>query len=334
MDTMKALYGFGKIGPFSELGPGGAVDLLRSWGVDAVFGGYDDHEFVDAAHTAGLRVFAEFGCFVREDWWGRYPESRPVTSEGEALPIQDGYAGVAPSIPAVRQELLERLVRLIVEHPIDGIWLDFVRWPSRWESPTPRLYQTSFDPITLAQFQADTGLVIPSNAYLPEAASWILSENADTWAAWKCRQITEWVRQASAIVQEESSRRCLLGLFGVPWRSKDLDGAIRRVMGQDFEALGSYVDVFSPMVYHRMCGKPVSWIASLTEHVHTLSGKAVWPIIQTMSLPDQLTNKEFGDAIDMALDAPGSSGAILFNLQGISEENKSDVVKLRFAAHG
>ena len=52
-----------------------------------------------------------------------------------------------------------------------------------------------------------------------------------------------------------------------------------------------------------------------------------------MSQPDQLTNQEFGDAIDVALDAPGSSGVILFTLQGISEENRSDAVKLGFAAH-
>jgi hypothetical protein len=47
-----------------------------------------------------------------------------------------------------------------------------------------------------------------------------------------------------------------LGLFGVPWCLTDHDGAIRHVIGQDYRALGGYVDVIviSPMVYHRMCG--------------------------------------------------------------------------------
>jgi len=330
MAKMKALYGFSpELDPFRGLRPGQVADLLRSWGAGAVFGGYQDAGLVAAAHAAGLLVYAEFGCFVRQQWWEMHPESRPLTAEGEPLPVVEWYAGVTPSVPAVREGLLEQLGRLVREHDVDGVWLDFIRWPSRWESPQPRLYQTSFDPISLRLFRQEMGLDLPEQEPQAAAAA-ILARHAEAWATWKCRQITSWVAQARQVVARHARRPCLLGRFGVPWHRNEREGAITRIMGQDFAALGAHVDVFSPMVYHRMCGRPVSWIAEITEHIAQLSGRPVWPIIQTMSQPDALSDGEFAQAMDAALEAPGSSGVVLYNLRGAAEEGRLDAIRRRF----
>ena len=331
MSRVKALYGFSpQLGPFQGKSPAQMADLLRGWGADAIFGGYQDEGLVAAAHAAGLQVYAEFGCFVREQWWATRPESRPITAEGEPLPVVEWYAGVTPSIPAVRQALLDQLAQLVREHDVDGVWLDFIRWPSRWESPEPRLYQTSFDPHSLRQFRQDTGLELP-DMEAKSSAALILARHAEAWTAWKCQQITSWVQQAREAISAQARRSCLLGLFGVPWHRDDREGAVTRIMGQDFAALGEHIDVFSPMVYHRMCGQPVPWIADITGHVHGLSGKPVWPIIQTMSQPDALSDDEFRQAIDVAWAASGSSGVILYHLKGLLEEGKLAVAQQRFA---
>ena len=333
MSKIHALYGFSpRLSPFQGLSAKEIVALLRDWGVHAIFGGYEDAAFVDAAHAAGLQVFAEFGCFVGERWWEKYLESRPVTADGQLMPKQGWYAGVIPTLPAIRRELLANLGKLVVEKNVDGVWLDFIRWPTRWESPNPTLYQTSFDPQTLQFFQQDSGVRISrelENA--KDIAAWILAERADAWRAWKCEQITSFVRQAAEVVKT-ARPPCLLGLFSVPWRRDDFDGAIIRIMGQDIAALAAYVDVFSPMVYHRLCGQPVSWIGAVTEHVHALSRKPVWPIIQTMSEPDELSATEFGAAIEVALGTPASSGVILFTLKAVLEENKLETMREGFAS--
>ena len=233
MTKIHVLYGFSpQLAPFRGLSAAESIALLREWGVQAVFGGYDNAAFVDAAHAAGLQVFAEFGCFVGERWWDRYPESRPVTADGRLMPKQGWYAGVIPTLPALRQELLAGLEKLVMEKDLDGVWLDFIRWPTRWESPDPALYQTSFDPRTLQRFQADTGIRIPTELKRPEEiALWVLSEQGERWTAWRCEQITSFVRQAGEITKRAARRPCLLGLFSVPWRTADFDGAIIRVMG-------------------------------------------------------------------------------------------------------
>lgn len=325
MCEIKAVYGFSdKLEPFAGQTIAQHVDTLSAWGVNVVFGGYQRAEFVRQAHQAGLRVFAEFGCFVGDRWWTSHPTSRPICQDGSPLPRQNGYAGVTPSHPQVRQALLDELAALVSAHELDGVWLDFIRWSSRWESPQPTLYQTSFDRDSVERFCRDAALdwVARSEEEPAAWAAWILSEHCQAWIDWKCQQITSWVAQARQVVDARAKRPCLLGMFAVPWTMEERDRALTRIMGQDLSALASLIDVFSPMVYHRMCGQTPAWIAEITGHVAERTAKPVWPIIQTMSEPDPLSDIEFGQAIQLARSAHGSESVILFTLQGILKEQR------------
>ena len=288
--------------------------MLRSLGSTAVFGGYQDAAFVEAAHAAGLSVYAEFGCFTGRQWWEQVPESRPVTAEGTPLEEDGWYWGVNPATATVRRQQLVALRKLLAEHDLDGVWLDFIRWPCHWEVREPSLPQTSFDAATLASFRRDTGIDLLVAD--PIAAARVLTgERAAEWRTWRCAQITSWVAEARAVLLRVRPG-AILGLFGVPWRLADHDGAILSVIGQDYRALGQYVDVFSPMVYHRMCGRPPEWIGEVVEEVHALSGKPVWPIIQSVDDPDPLSAEEYGMALDVALGQPASDGVLVFTLEG------------------
>jgi len=87
-----------------------------------------------------------------------------------------------------------------------------------------------------------------------------------------------------------------------------------------------WVDVFSPMVYHRMCGESVDWIHSrVRQFVHD-TGKPVWPIIQACSVPDELTEQEFLAAIANAENEP-SGGVILFAMNHILKEDRLESVR-------
>jgi hypothetical protein len=326
----RALYGFTPdLAPFAGQTPEEQVALLRSWGSTAIFGGYENAEFVAAAKDAGLKVYAEFGCFVHKRWWDEFPESRPLTDGGVPLEPDEWYYGVNPSTPVVRRKLLEALERLLEKHAVDGVWLDFIRWPCHWESPTPYFPRTSFDKPTLDRFGADTGVELATHDPVA-AAQQLLSQFEKEWTAWRCEQITSWVADAKRLI-ERVHPDALLGLFGVPWRLSDYDAAILDVIGQDYRALGSYVDVFSPMVYHVMCGRPVAWIGQVIQHVKALSGKPVWPIIQSVDEPKPLAAEEYGRALDVALSHPSSDGVLVFTLKGALDEGKLEITRARFA---
>ena len=304
------------------------VAILREWGNTAVFGGYQDPAFVEAAHEAGMPVYAEFGCFVGQRWWQRVPESRPVTSEGRALLPKDGYYGVNPSVPEVREAQLAALEALLSTHAIDGVWLDFIRWPCRWESPTPAMPRTSFDAGTVTRFCHDTGIEIEPGAP-EEMAEAILGAHEAAWTAWRCEQVISWVAAAREVVQRVRPG-ALVGLFGVPWRTADYDRAIVNVIGQDYRALGAYVDVFSPMVYHRMCGHGPAWVGAVTAHVHEASHKPVWPIVQSVDQPDVLPAEEYAAVLDVALGHPAADGVLVFTLQGALDPAKLEATVARF----
>ncbi len=324
-----ALYGFTpKLEPFAGLTPTGQVALLQSWGNTAIFGGYRDPAFVEAAHAAGMKIYAEFGCFAGKTWWEQFPASRPVTEDGRPLPAQDWYYGVNPTTPQVRQRRLEALETLLTRYQVDGVWLDYIRWPCHWEVPAPYLPRTSFDPATLTRFAqtlSDDALVDS----LPGAGAAAVSRYESEWVNWRCRQITSWVSKARDI-RDRVRPGAVLGLFGVPWRLSDYDGAILEIVGQDYRALGQYVDLFSPMVYHKMCNFPVDWIAQVAQEVHTLTGKPVWPIIQSVDQPVALSAQEYGQALDVALNCSASDGVLVFTLQGALGDGKLAVTRAGF----
>lgn len=327
-----ALYGFSPdLEPFAGRPAAAQVDTLHAWGCTAVFGGYQDSEFVAAAHRAGLSVYAEFGCFAGQRWWSEIPDSRPLTAEGVPLEAEGWYYGVNPAVPAVREAQLRALEALLAAYQVDGVWLDFVRWPCHWEVRSPALPLTSFDAGTLARFGEETGIDLP----LLEgraAAELVLARYAPSWRAWRCAQITSWVAQARAVI-DRVRPGALLGLFGVPWRLSDYGGAILDVIGQDYRALGRYVDVFSPMVYHRMCGRPPMWVGAVTYEVRALSSKPVWPIVQAVDEPDHLPAAEYGRALDTALSHPASDGVIVFHLPGVLTGNRLHITRTRFREH-
>jgi hypothetical protein len=325
----RSLYGFSPdLPPFAGKSPAEQVAILRSWGNTAIFGGYEDLAFLEAAHEAGMPVYAELGCFVGQEWWEALPESRPVTAEGRPLEPEGWYYGVNPSLPAVRQAQLEALEALLAANPIDGVWLDFIRWPCHWEAHEPYLPRTSFDAETVGRFCRDTGIEVQARE--PRAAAeTIRDQHTEAWRTWRCDQITSWVAEARAVV-ERVRPGAILGLFGVPWRLADYEGAILDVIGQDYRALGAEIDVFSPMVYHRMCGHGPAWVGAVTAHVHELSGKPVWPIVQSVDQPDALSAEEYATVLDVALNHPAADGVLVFTLQGALEPAKLEATIARF----
>ena len=318
----RALYGYdATLSPLRGRTAEEQVELLLDWGVNAVFGGHDRPAFAHAAHRAGLQVMAEFGCFAGERWWHDLPESRPVLSDGSPLEPEEGYYGVNPAHPVVRRKQLLALEKLAQKSPLDGIWLDFVRWPCHWEVSQPRLVKTSFDSLTVARFSDDTGVAVSARD-----ADAILSSHAEIWYRWRCRQIVDWVARARSVL-DRVRPGMVMGAFVVPWTPEDHDGALVKIVGQDLPALSKYVDVFSPMGYHRMCGQPPSWIQRVTESMARETDRPVWPTIQSVDHPDALPPAEYGEAIEVVARSAGAEGLIVFTMAGALQGDKLGITE-------
>ncbi len=318
--TLRITYGFrSDLLAFAGLSPEEAGERLRALGCDGVFMHEPGRAWVDGLHAAGLRVYAELSVFSGQGVWERFPGSRPITDDGTPAPREEWYEPAIPTLPELRAHRLRELETLIQSAPLDGLWLDFIRWPARWERPQPRLYHSSFDPVTLAQFQADTGVRLPAEATGPaEAARWILSHTAESWFAWRYQQIVSFVAEARARLRQHLPQ-AILGVFTVPWTDADFDGAFIRIIGQDPALLAPYVDIFSPMVYHRMCGRDPGWTGVVTRWVQERSHRAVWPIVEAVASAEDYPAAEFAAACRAAQDASGE-GVLVFTLEGLLQD--------------
>src|SRR5262249_9129525 len=121
-----------------------------------------------------------------------------------------------------------------------------------------------------------------------------------------------------------------LGMFALPWRVTDHEGAIRSIAGQDIEQLAPYVDVISPMTYHKLCYQSASWIREVTQDFHRRTGKPILPVVESLDLPTPMAAEEFDDALVKGLDAP-SEGVMIFTLEPlVNDEGKQQVATAHF----
>jgi len=322
----RAIYGFNsKHEPLAGKSYPQMARTVKSWGANAVFVKDEPAELIHALHREGLKCYREIGIFQGCRYWEKHPETRPVQSDGTSLEREEWYCGLSPTVDWLRQEKLEEIRKIISTTEVDGIWLDFIRYPVHWESPSPNLPKTDFSEGSLKKFSADTGIALPWEQSTAERAEMILSRHGEAWHRWRAGQITEFVRRAAEVAKKENPE-ILVGLFAVPWFQGERDEAIDKIAGQDFPALAEHVDVFSPMVYHRMCGEPVEWIGRCSVKMSQSTGKPVWPIIQACNVPDRLSEDEFTGSLVEAELQP-SQGVIVFALNHLVKEKRLESLR-------
>jgi len=292
---------------------------LNDLGVDGVWVSHSliSDELIRRCREEGAKVYAEMGIMsgASPADYRAHPEVQPIGTNGRPLPEVPGYTAFAcPLARWWRERRLAQTERLLGEHELDGLWLDFIRYPGRWERSQPTLDQGCFCDESLTQFEEFADLTIPGHATAQRAA-WILDEALDPWAAWKCSVVAEFVGQIKALMQEVKPQ-VVLGMFSVPWGPEDFDNAIQRVIGQDFARLAQHIDVFSPMLYHTMCGRPVEWIAEHTRYLAQVTTKPVIPIVQAIDEPTLMPRGEFRRALWQGLAEP-SAGMMMFRLEDV-----------------
>ncbi len=144
-----------------------------------------------------------------------------------------------PALPEVREHLAAIVGEIAAKYPVDGIHLDYVRYPSNWHGYHPR---------ALARYQAETG------------AAGIPDPEDPAWSDWRREQVNELIQAAREAVQA-SGNSPVLSVAVISWgegpggagtASFTDTWAFRDVL-QDWEhwAESGLVDVLVPMDYFR-----------------------------------------------------------------------------------
>jgi len=319
-DAIRCLGVFGSPEPLWKAGA-----RLSDYHITAVFIGHGSlsDDLIRRCHREGAKVYAEFGVFAGAGAAERYPELWPINEKGERHEKDEWYLGLCPHVEWYRNEKIELVRKLAREYDIDGLWLDFIRYPGHWEVHQPRLEQACFSEPCLAAFEQATRIRLPAGDAATKAR-FILGEHADEWTRFKCQTILDFCRDAREALKQERPD-ALLGMFCVPWTEQNYDDAIHEIIAQDFELLAEAVDVFSPMSYHAMCGWPVEWVGRFNEYLGAKTGREVWPIVQATEREERYGDSPvdaegFRKALTQGLSG-GSTGVLMFRIVDCTDES-------------
>ncbi|MBI1826866.1 MAG: family 10 glycosylhydrolase [Planctomycetes bacterium] len=128
------------------------------------------------------------------DWFWR-------DANGQRQPL-GWYCSVNPCYPEVRR-YLAAVMSEIARYPVDGIHMDYIRFPNEWNESFPKgaaVPDYPRDPRTLAMFYRATHRT-------PEQAPGV-------WIAWRSDQVTQTVRDIRSAIRRENSSIVLSAAVG------------------------------------------------------------------------------------------------------------------------
>ena len=309
-----------------------ALNQLQTYGINTIFSEADSYrdEMIDLVHEMGMPFMGGLTCFQNNDVLQSQPELHPITHHGQPRPQMKWYIGITPSYETYAQSRLDALEEMLMNHNLDGIWLDFIRWALHWEQElrddTPPPLESSFDLHTLKRFAKYADLDIPSGT-TSEQTEWILTRHRDTWIDFKCSVITDFVNRAKQITQTHANGKPL-GLDIVPAKS-----TIREhLLGQRLPDLADSADYLSPMLYHHIQGKSPSWITDILDSFADETSTQLLPFIQADSLgigdsEQGFSTKEWEKVLSVTLDHPNTVGLIVFTGDRLSKFRRGDSLR-------
>lgn len=184
---------------------------IEPW-ADELGGGDPGYDPLDVAcreaHALGLKLHAWIN--VMPSWRGTTAPADPrqlyhaqpkwhwYDAAGVRQPMRPNfYVSLNPCLPEVRAYLVEVCRELVVNYPIDGLHLDYVRFVDDLDA-APDAYPR--DPATLASYRAATGKA-------PD-------DDLAAWRTWKADQVTTLVRDIRAMIAAEDREVVLTAAVG------------------------------------------------------------------------------------------------------------------------
>src|SRR6185437_5014518 len=216
-----------------------------------------------------------------------------VLENGRRRPQMEWYVGLSPTDRQLQEEALAQMRSVARSYPVDGVFLDFARWPLHWEielrPERDRPLDSSFDAATLAIFEEATGALPRDLDTISARAAWIRRNRLSDWVEFKCKVVTDFVSEARTALNEEMAA-AQLGIYVVP----DVKGLTEPLTGQRVKDLAPLVDWIAPMLYHNILLQPSAWVASALAPVVKVAGRKTLPVLQGDSNRDSDAGGDWG----------------------------------------
>ncbi len=247
------------------------------------------HDFAAACKKKNIAVHAWFVVNSDGVWIAAHPEDgfyhagsakepgiHPATDKPRVCPLSQGY----------RKYLLAMIKELASQpdkYPIDGIHLDYIRYPHVVYCFCPNhqakakelgINLDNVRKFVLANNDDKEAYVKAFKAGDPDVTKWVKMREAE---------IEEIVKNVKAEVKAANPKLQLSAAF-MPEGGEANDLFGRCNYAQNYDILGPYMDFICPMTYHREFKKPATWPAEVA--VRTIKRTGVPTLGGFADLPD------------------------------------------------
>lgn len=223
------------------------MPLFADAGIDALA------VWIEQAHARDIEVHAWVEDFfvgndasvgvgpilsVHPDWAAvEYEDVEAVAADGEPRPSsrEPGYYFLDPAIPAARQYLLSVYAEMLSDYDIDGINLDYIRYPVS----LPLESSFSYSDYSRAAFAEVSG--VDPYTLTPDDAEWV------EWVEWRQDNITSFVGEVRGLIDRIDPNATLsAAVFPDPF-----DSSIRKLQDWAAWADNGWLDVLNGMSFGR-----------------------------------------------------------------------------------
>jgi peptidoglycan/xylan/chitin deacetylase (PgdA/CDA1 family) len=240
--------------------------------------------------AAGIRVHAWLPVFsdalmaeLRPDW---------------AMIDQSGVPStqwLSPSHPEVRAYLAAMIRSLLSQYELDGIHLDYVRYPG---------LEYDFGSIAVSKFQSWSDLP-------PVSVQALLADQYDRWTDWRAREIKQYVAEVRELISHITGRDVVLSAALIA--DAALNYRSLEKYGQSYADLATHLDWVMPMAYFREDRQPVDWIEKVVSATRFHVGDT--PILLGLEAYEQPGGWAFDKALferSVTLARRGTEGVVFY----------------------
>lgn len=268
-----------------QLNPTRLAADCAGWGLDSVILApphAKQPRFPAELRAHGLGLWLNLPVFYAPAFLQQHPEHYAVTWRGERA-IQDWLHMGCPTDEAFLDARAQEFTALLRQVEPVTLSLDFIRWYVRWET-IPRdadpasVVDGCYCPRCLDAFARSAGE--PARR---DADGRLVPEQWPAWADWRTGRISEVAARFAALARA-GAPGVPLHVKTVPWGPDELDDGLRRIAGQDLEALARLADHVVPMAFTHLLGRDPAWKRDLLADVRRRTGKETLSYVQIQAI--------------------------------------------------
>jgi len=239
-------------------------------------------EMIDACKQNGIRVHAWIVVNTDAKWISTHPDDavyhtgNPVEGKPNPYPVEDR---VCPLSEEYRHYIKSIIREIISRYEVDGIQLDYIRYPQYAYCFCPEHYKKAKNlginienvrnAIRKTEFDVNKDPQYYFNQYRAG------DPDITKWVTMRIEEITSFVKEVKALI-DSSHKAVKLSSALMPEGGEIDDTFALCHYAQNYAKLGELLDFICPMSYHVEYKKPPEWPSEIARNTENKTGKPAY----------------------------------------------------------